>query len=188
MKISVSLRSMVEPPTWCLTPSRYAYGRWRAIGEVRHNEYPCDLGHGHPAEPIRRPFAPFSPSLVESYRSQDSSFGARCSRISSPLRSNPSILLPVWKGLELNGRGVAVWSSEDGHEATQWKPEQKALIVLEWLKGRPIGDLCAEHEISQAQCYQWRDPFLANAARAFEPAGAPQRQGCSNAKTRGSRA
>jgi hypothetical protein len=32
----------------------------------------------------------------------------------------------------------------------KWKPEQKALIVLEGLKGRPIGDLCAEHEISQA--------------------------------------
>lgn len=59
----------------------------------------------------------------------------------------------------------------------RWKPEQKALIVLEGLKGRPIGELCAEHEISQAQYYQWRDQFLANAARAFEPAGAPQRQG-----------
>ena len=59
----------------------------------------------------------------------------------------------------------------------QWKPEQKALIVLEGLKGRPIGELCAEHEISQAQYYQWRDLFLANAARAFEPAGPPQRQG-----------
>jgi transposase-like protein len=34
-----------------------------------------------------------------------------------------------------------------------WKPEQKALIVLEGLKGRPIGELCAEHEISQAQYY-----------------------------------
>jgi putative transposase len=41
----------------------------------------------------------------------------------------------------------------------------------------PIGALCAEHEISQAQYYQWRDQFLANAAKAFEPAGAPQRQG-----------
>ena len=59
----------------------------------------------------------------------------------------------------------------------QWKPEQKALIVLEGLKGRPIGELCAEHEIGQAQYYQWRDQFLANAARAFEPAGAPRRQG-----------
>lgn len=26
----------------------------------------------------------------------------------------------------------------------KWKPEQKALIVLEGLKGRPIGELCAE--------------------------------------------
>ena len=55
----------------------------------------------------------------------------------------------------------------------QWKPEQKALIVLEGLKGRPIGELCAEHEVSQAQYYQWRDQFLANAARAFEPGRRP---------------
>src|SRR5918996_2138861 len=59
----------------------------------------------------------------------------------------------------------------------KWKPEQKALIVLEGLKGRPIGELCAEHKISQGQYYQWRDQFLANAAKAFEPAGAPSRQG-----------
>ena len=68
----------------------------------------------------------------------------------------------------------------------QWKPEQKALIVLEGLKGRPIGELCAEHEISQAQYYQWRDLFLANAARAFEPAPHNAKAG-SNARTRGSR-
>jgi lambda family phage portal protein len=49
----------------------------------------------------------------------------------------------------------------------RWKPEQKALIVLEGLKGRPIGELCAEHEISQAQYYQWRDLFLAHAAASF---------------------
>ena len=59
----------------------------------------------------------------------------------------------------------------------KWKPEQKALIVLEGLKGLPIGDLCAEHEISQAQYYQWRDQFLANAAKAFKTrAAAAQRQ------------
>jgi transposase-like protein len=45
--------------------------------------------------------------------------------------------------------------------------------VLEGLKGRPIGELCAEHEISQGQYDQWRGQFLANAAKAFEPAGAP---------------
>ena len=59
---------------------------------------------------------------------------------------------------------MAVWQREDSHEERRrWKPEQKALIVLEGLKGRPIGELCAEHEISQAQYYQWRDQFLANA-------------------------
>jgi transposase-like protein len=47
----------------------------------------------------------------------------------------------------------------------RWKAEQKALIVLEGLKGRPVGELCAEHEISQAQYDQWRDQFLANAVR-----------------------
>lgn len=65
----------------------------------------------------------------------------------------------------------------------RWKPEQKALIVLERLKGRPIGEVCAEHEISQAQYYQWRDQFLANAAKAFELAGAPQRKAGSSART-----
>jgi Transposase len=95
------------------------------------------------------------------------------------------ILLPVSEGLELSERGVAVWQWEDSHEALsgngrtamkrrKWKPGQKALIVLEGLKGRPIGELCAEHEISQAPCYQWRDQSLANlTSRVHEgsPAG-----------------
>jgi transposase-like protein len=50
----------------------------------------------------------------------------------------------------------------------RWKPEQKALIVLEGLKGRQVAELCNEHQISQAQYYQWRDQFLSNASRAFE--------------------
>ena len=62
-------------------------------------------------------------------------------------------------------------------ERRRWRPEQKALIVLKGLKGRPIGGPGAEHEISQGQYDHWRDRFLANAARGFEPAGAPQSQG-----------
>ena len=49
----------------------------------------------------------------------------------------------------------------------KWDPKTKALIVLEGLKGKPIADLCLEHQISQTQYYQWRDQFLANAGRAF---------------------
>ena len=59
----------------------------------------------------------------------------------------------------------------------RWKPEQKALIVLEGLKGRPIGALCAEHEISQAQYYQWRDLELKKARRCSADARAIRQAG-----------
>ena len=81
-------------------------------------------------------------------------------------------------GGRYSDRPVRVYEENFAHtKRRKWKPGQKALIVLEGLKGRPIGELCAEHEISQAQYYQWRDQLLANAAKAFEPAGAPERQG-----------
>jgi transposase-like protein len=50
----------------------------------------------------------------------------------------------------------------------KWDAKSKALIVLEGLKGKPVVEICTEHQISQSQYYQWRDQFLANAARAFE--------------------
>ncbi len=49
-----------------------------------------------------------------------------------------------------------------------WDAKTKAMIVLEGLKGKPIAELCTEHQISQAQYYQWRDQFLAHAPKAFE--------------------
>ena len=57
----------------------------------------------------------------------------------------------------------------------QWKAETKAMIVLEGLKGRSVAELCNTHQISQAQYYQWRDQFLANANRAFETQTLDQR-------------
>ena len=50
----------------------------------------------------------------------------------------------------------------------KWDATTKALIVLEGLKGKPVAEVCTEHEISQSLYYQWRDQFLANAANAFE--------------------
>ena len=44
----------------------------------------------------------------------------------------------------------------------------KAMIVLQGLKGKPVAEICREHQRSQAQYYQWRDQFLSQAARAFE--------------------
>ncbi|MDQ3831979.1 MAG: transposase [Candidatus Tectomicrobia bacterium] len=50
----------------------------------------------------------------------------------------------------------------------KWDATTKALIVLEGLKGKPVAEICTEHEISQSLYYQWRDHFLANATKAFE--------------------
>ncbi|MBL0349615.1 MAG: transposase [Elusimicrobia bacterium] len=41
----------------------------------------------------------------------------------------------------------------------EWDPKKKAMIVLQGLRGKAIADLCSEHQISQAQYYQWRDHF-----------------------------
>ena len=54
----------------------------------------------------------------------------------------------------------------------QWEAKTTALIVLEGLTGKPVAELCTEHQISQSLYDQWRDQFLANAAQAFDD---PQR-------------
>jgi transposase len=58
----------------------------------------------------------------------------------------------------------------------QWDAATKALIVLEGLKGKPVADICTEHQISQSQYYQWRDQFLAHAGQAFEHHQATKRE------------
>jgi hypothetical protein len=57
--------------------------------------------------------------------------------LGSNLTESARILLPVWKGLELSERGVAVLPGRTAMRRRRWKPEQKALILLEGLKGRP---------------------------------------------------
>ena len=49
----------------------------------------------------------------------------------------------------------------------KWDPKTKAMIVMEGLKEKPVSELCLEHQISQAQYYQWRDQFLANMPQVF---------------------
>lgn len=42
-----------------------------------------------------------------------------------------------------------------------WTPDEKTEIVLAGLRGdRSVRDVCREHEISEAQFYQWRDRLL----------------------------
>ncbi len=42
----------------------------------------------------------------------------------------------------------------------KWDPQTKYAIVLQGLKGAHIVDICAEHKISAAHYYQWRDKVL----------------------------
>lgn len=58
----------------------------------------------------------------------------------------------------------------------KWDAKTKAMIVLEGLKGKPVAEICPEHQLSQAQYDQWRDQFLAHAAKAFEVHEQSQRE------------
>jgi transposase-like protein len=58
----------------------------------------------------------------------------------------------------------------------KWDAKTNAMIVIEGLKGKPVAELCTEHQISQAQYYQWRDQFLAHAPNAFEVHEQSQRE------------
>ena len=50
----------------------------------------------------------------------------------------------------------------------KWDAKTKALIVMEGIKGKPVGEICAEHQLSQSQYYRWRDEFLANIHQVFD--------------------
>ena len=54
----------------------------------------------------------------------------------------------------------------------KWEAKTKALVVLEGLQGKSVAEICTEHQIRQSLYDQWRDQFLAKAAKAFDD---PQR-------------
>jgi transposase-like protein len=58
----------------------------------------------------------------------------------------------------------------------KWDAKTKATIVLEGLKGKPVTTICQDYHLSQAQYYQWRDQFLANALKTFEVAQQTERE------------
>jgi transposase-like protein len=58
----------------------------------------------------------------------------------------------------------------------RWDAKTKTRIVLEGLKGRPVSELCNEHQIGQAQYYQWQRQFLAEAYKVFESKQQNQRE------------
>ena len=62
----------------------------------------------------------------------------------------------------------------------RWKSEEKSRIILEGLKGRPVADICIEHQISQSMYYSWRDQFLSNMGQVIETKKRNQREAYQN--------
>ncbi len=58
----------------------------------------------------------------------------------------------------------------------KWASKTKWLIVLEGLKGKAISEICAEHGLSQAQYYKWRDQFLSEGHKVFDKTKDDQKQ------------
>ena len=54
----------------------------------------------------------------------------------------------------------------------KWDSKTKFKVVMEGLRGRPVGEICNDYEIAQTQYYKWRDQFLSNGEKAFEIAQA----------------
>jgi len=50
----------------------------------------------------------------------------------------------------------------------KWDAKTKATVVLESLKDKPVGTICQDYQLWQAQYYHWHDQFLANAPETFE--------------------
>jgi transposase-like protein len=54
----------------------------------------------------------------------------------------------------------------------KWAPKEKLRIVIEGLKGTvPLGELCANHGISQTLFYRWRDQLFDQGEKIFENGG-----------------
>ena len=49
----------------------------------------------------------------------------------------------------------------------KWDAKTKAMVVLQGLKGKPVVEICQEHQICQSEYYRWRDQFLGNMDQVF---------------------
>jgi transposase-like protein len=58
----------------------------------------------------------------------------------------------------------------------KWDATTNAMIVLEGLKGKPVAEICPEHQSGQAQYSQWREQCLAHAPTALEVHEQSQRE------------
>src|SRR5712692_946928 len=64
---------------------------------------------------------------------------------------------------------------KDSMKRRKWTGKEKLQIVLEGMRGQvPLGELCARHQLSQSQYYQWRDQLLAQGTKVFDRGGPEQ--------------
>jgi transposase-like protein len=49
----------------------------------------------------------------------------------------------------------------------KWDAQTKAMVGLQGLKGKPVAEICQEHQINQNLYYKWHDQFLANMDQVF---------------------
>jgi transposase-like protein len=103
-----------------------------------------------------------------------------------PSMANKIYCSPLRRGaLELSRR----WLTRRGvsHAPTHMGRQTKTMIVLEGLKGKPVAEICTEHQIGQSQYYQCRDQFLAHASKAFEVHHDRQKEAARSVRMPGSR-
>ena len=58
----------------------------------------------------------------------------------------------------------------------KWDSKNKWLIVLEGLKGKPVSQICMDHQVCQSQYYKWRDQFLSEGHKVFDVPQTTQKQ------------
>jgi putative transposase len=58
----------------------------------------------------------------------------------------------------------------------KWAAKTEAMIVIQGLQGKPVAEICHEYQIGHSLHYQWRNPFLAQVANAFELHQSTQRE------------
>lgn len=51
----------------------------------------------------------------------------------------------------------------------EWAIEEKLEVVMKGLRGSAkLGDICREHQVSEAMYYKWRDRFLEGGKKGLE--------------------
>jgi transposase-like protein len=64
-------------------------------------------------------------------------------------------------------KGVKWLERKAAMNRRQWDAKSKATIVLQGLRGKPVSEICNEHQISQSEYYRWREQFLAGMPQIF---------------------